>query len=123
MKKSYARTLAGLSVAALVAVLPMGTSAFAAPGDGTPASSSPPDKVHPSHPATAQDYLHSKHKKPSGSGFVRNVDSSTGSFTEPSIAVNPTNSNEVVVAAGFGGWNGGNAPLFVSEDGGNTFTR
>ncbi|MFL6136310.1 MAG: choice-of-anchor D domain-containing protein [Frankiaceae bacterium] len=90
---------------------------------GASARSSPADASHPTHPATAQDYLHSKHKAPSGSGFIRNVDSSTGSFTEPSIAVNPANTNEIVVAAGFGGWNGGNAPLFVSEDGGSTFTR
>jgi hypothetical protein len=102
--------------------LPVTASASQGSSGGS-ARSAPADTSHPSHPATAQDYLHSKHKKPSGSGFIRNVDSTTGSFTEPSIAVNPANTNEIVVAAGFGGWNGGNAPLFVSEDGGNTFTR
>src|SRR5262249_50191489 len=42
--------------------------------------------------------------------------------TEPTIAVNPENPNEIVIVAFSGGWNG-NAPLWQSIDGGTTWTK
>src|SRR4051794_37712912 len=87
-------------------------------GNGSAFSSSPADKTHPTHPASAEDKLHGKKGRLGAQGFVRDG-GSTGS--EPSIAINPANVNNIVIAAGFGGWNG-NAPLLTSTDGGDTFT-
>ena len=53
--------------------------------------------------------------------IMSNPSPNGGGGSEPSIAINPSNPNQIVVAAGFGGWNG-NARLFYSTDGGNTWT-
>jgi hypothetical protein len=47
------------------------------------------------------------------------------SCTEPSIAVNPENPNIIVIHAGFHEWDstGNNAPLFVSTNGGTTWSN
>lgn len=41
---------------------------------------------------------------------------------EPSIAIDPTNTNQIVISAFSGSW-GANAPLWHSTDGGNTWTE
>jgi HYDIN/CFA65/VesB-like, Ig-like domain len=51
---------------------------------------------------------------------VNNIDTQDGS--EPSIAIDPTNPDNIVVHGGFGGWNG-SAPYYVSTDGGLTWNR
>lgn len=51
-------------------------------------------------------------------GFMRVA--ATNGGTEPSIAVDPTNTNSIAVMSGFGGWNG-NASIATSTDGGNTW--
>jgi Abnormal spindle-like microcephaly-assoc'd, ASPM-SPD-2-Hydin len=94
-------------------------------------SSSPPDKTIYSRPVAPEDL------SPLGSGvslmgalvpapFLRdpimsNPSPNGSGGSEPSIAINPSNPNQIIVAAGFGGWNG-NARLFYSIDGGNTWT-
>ena len=52
-------------------------------------------------------------------GFLRIA--ATNGGTEPSIAVDPSNTNNIAVMSGFGGWNG-NASIATSSDGGNTWT-
>ena len=44
-----------------------------------------------------------------------------GGGSEPSIAVNPANPDEIVISSFFGGW-GTNTSVFHSTDGGNTWT-
>src|SRR4051794_7734210 len=51
-------------------------------------------------------------------GFLRIV--ATNGGTEPSISVDPSNTNNIAVMSGFGGWNG-NASIAASTDGGNTW--
>jgi hypothetical protein len=52
-------------------------------------------------------------------GFMRVA--ATNGGTEPSIAVDPSNVNNIAIMSGFGGWNG-NASIALSTDGGNTWT-
>jgi hypothetical protein len=59
--------------------------------------------------------------------IVNNTDATltntdTFSDSEPSIAVNPLNANEIVITGFSGSW-GTNSPLFHSTDGGNTWTK
>src|SRR5689334_7926398 len=51
-------------------------------------------------------------------GFLRIA--ATNGGTEPSIAVDPSNTNNIAVMSGFGGWNG-NASIATSTDGGNNW--
>jgi len=61
--------------------------------------------------------------KPKGAGVLFQPVEIPGSPNgEPDIAINPFNPNQIVVHAGFGGWNG-NAPNFLSSDGGLTWTE
>ena len=59
---------------------------------------------------------------PSNSTVPNFVNTDTIGGTEPSIAVNPANTNQIVIGAGFGGW-GGNAPLWETSNGGQTWTK
>src|SRR5262249_45777886 len=45
--------------------------------------------------------------------------------SEPTIAINPSNPNEIVISAFSGGWGNpqSNSPLWHSTDGGNTWTK
>ena len=52
-------------------------------------------------------------------GFLRIA--ATNGGTEPSIAVDPSNTNNIAIMSGFGGWNG-NASISTSTDSGNTWT-
>jgi hypothetical protein len=99
------------------------TSHAADPGDQTavPAVSSfPPDTNTYSRPAVSNDLTASGAKGLSTPGFLV-VDIPNSGGGEPDIAINPVHPNEIVVHAGFGGWDG-NAPNFVSQDGGLTWT-
>ena len=89
-----------------------------------PVSSSPPDLTNYSRPATPGDLAVSKAGFSTGGASVTpvvvEVPNSAGG--EPDIAINPLNLNQIVIHQGFGGWNG-NAPNFVSNDGGLTWTQ
>jgi hypothetical protein len=94
-------------------------------GNSSPASvkSWPPDLAKHTRPAIPGDVI----AKPKGAAgflapgfFVVDIPNSSGG--EPDIAINPTNPNQIVVHAGFGGWNG-NAPNEISNDGGLTWNQ
>ncbi len=80
----------------------------------------PPDFTKYARPAIPGDIM-SKVKGSSAPGFFI-VDVPNSSGGEPDLAINPLNLNQIVVHAGFGGWNG-NAPNEVSNDGGLTWTQ
>jgi photosystem II stability/assembly factor-like uncharacterized protein len=46
----------------------------------------------------------------------------TANDGEPSIAINPSNTNEIVISAFSGSW-GANTPIWHSTDGGSTWTK
>lgn len=81
----------------------------------------PPDVNHYSRPAISGDLDASRASKgfTSPGFFVTEVPGSPGG--EPDISINPNNPNQIVVHAGFGGWNG-NTSNFISSDGGLTWT-
>ena len=84
-----------------------------------PAESSwPPDLTSYTRKATTHDVVS---KGASGPVLFTPVEIPNSAGGEPDIAINPLNLNQIVVHAGFGGWNG-NAPNFVSSDGGLTWT-
>src|SRR5262245_52161003 len=105
---------------------------------------SPPDITPYSRPAIPED------KNPGGGGppigapqpdlptaifptiFVRDLvvsntnanltNTDTANDGEPSIAIDPNNTNQIVISAFSGSW-GANAPLWHSTDGGNNWTK
>jgi hypothetical protein len=81
----------------------------------------PPDVTHYARPAISGDLSVSRSSEgfTSPGFFVTEVPGSPGG--EPDISINPTNQNQIVIHAGFGGWNG-NASNFISTDGGLTWT-
>jgi hypothetical protein len=102
-------------------------------------TSSPPDLSHPSRPAIPEDRS-PRSRAPSGvtnpvvvDPAVSNTNSNfastdTNGGTEPSVALNPANPNQVVITsfsmpptATWGGTQ--NAPLWYSTDGGATWTQ
>jgi hypothetical protein len=97
---------------------------------------SPPDLTPYQRPAVKEDYAPKGRKALplalSPFVFVRDVVVSNTDATltntdgsndgEPSIAINPSNTNEIVLEAFSGGW-GANAPLWHSLDGGTTWTE
>ena len=98
------------------------TQDTSAPGKSAPpiASSWPPDVTKYARPATSADAGVPKGLSAPGF-FVVEVPESPGG--EPDIAINPLNPNQIVINAGFGGFNwNGNASNFVSNDGGLTWT-
>lgn len=91
-------------------------------GKPTPpiARSYPPDTTNYSRPATSHDVAtHAKGLSSPGFTVVEVPNSAGG---EPDLAINPLNTNQILVHAGFGGWPG-NAPNEVSSDGGLTWTQ
>jgi hypothetical protein len=114
----------------IVSLVSQGVAAPAfADSPGVPStSSSPADKTVYSRPAVARDLNPAGTSAPGAlvaAAFLRdpimsNPSPNGAGGSEPSIAINPSNPNEIVIAAGFGGWNG-NARLFHSLDGGNTW--
>ena len=83
------------------------------------ANSWPPDLTNYTRPATAHDVLS---KGASTPVLFQPVEIPNSGGGEPDIAINPLNLNQIEVHAGFGGWTG-NAPNFVSSDGGLTWTQ
>lgn len=93
-------------------------------GDSSASVSSwPPDVNNYKRPAIAGDVAVSGRAKGGFSSpgfFINEVPDSAGG--EPDIAINPLNPKQIVIHAGFLGWFSGNAPNFVSNDGGVTWT-
>ena len=85
-------------------------------------SSFPPDTIDYSRPAIPNDVSVSGAAKGFSSPAFLVVDIPNSGGGEPDIAINPLNLSQIVVHAGFGGWGSGNAPNFVSSDGGITWT-
>src|SRR5713226_3570966 len=81
------------------------------------ANSWPPDLTNYTRPATTHDVAS---KGASTPVLFQPVEIPNSAGGEPDIAINPLNLNQIVVHAGFGGWNG-NAANFVSNDGGLTW--
>src|SRR5579863_3444552 len=93
----------------------------------------PPDLTQTFRPALADDYLpggKAALAPPSGISIVDVVVSNTNTNlkntnttanSEPSIAVDPANTNNIVVMAFSGGW-GATAPVWYSSNGGSTWT-
>ena len=80
----------------------------------------PPDLTKYTRPATAQDVV-SKPRGASTPMSIQPVEVPDSGGGEPDIAINPKNLNQIVIHAGFGGWTG-DAPNFVSNDGGMTWS-
>ena len=85
--------------------------------------SNPPDTTEYARPKVSSE-LAAGARGITSPGFfvidVNSIDFVNGS--EPGIAIDSTNPNNIVIHGGFGGWNG-NAPYYVSTDGGLTWTR
>ena len=79
-----------------------------------------PGDVNPSKSAKAKKSLATKAALATPGFTVVEVPNSGGG--EPDLAINPFDLNDIVVHAGFGGWNG-LAPNEVSTDGGLTWTQ
>jgi len=95
------------------------TQDTSAAGKSAPAERSwPPDLTTYTRKATTHDVVS---KGASTPVLFQPVEIPNSAGGEPDIAINPLNLNQIVVHAGFGGWNG-NAPNFVSNDGGLTWT-
>jgi len=119
-----------LAVVLTVSLVSQGAAApaFAGSPDVPSQPSSPADKTMYSRPVVAQDLNPTGTSAPGAllaAPFLRdpvmsNPSPNQAGGSEPSIAINPSNPNDIVIAAGFGGWNG-NARLFHSTDGGNTW--
>ena len=84
----------------------------------------PPDTIQYTRDPVPEDYAPLGRRALASTIFI--VDPTvtagdTGSESEPSIAIDPVNPNQIVIHGGFGGWNG-NASVFHSTDGGVTWT-
>ena len=73
-------------------------------------NSYPPDTNTYSRPAVSDEQTAGGAKGSAPAGFLV-VDIPNSGGGEPDIAINPLNTNQIVVHAGFGGWNG-SAPNF-----------
>jgi hypothetical protein len=133
-KRQRASLLAFLMCALLVVGLPSaGAAAPPTPPPGGPGdvSSSPPDFSRPSRPATPDELRQGRARlAPASDTVVRDVVVSNTDTTlasggsggsEPSVAVNPANPNQMVISSFFGGW-GANSSVFGTTDGGQNWT-
>jgi hypothetical protein len=120
---SWTAVLASLTLALLL-VIPSQVGVLAKAGQ--PGSHSgrswPPDTTPYHRPAVPQEPFGVLCGQCNLSDPVLSSQANTFDNSEPSIAINPANPNQIVVMAGFGGWPG-NAPLFQSTDGGHTWAR
>ncbi len=131
------RRRTGISVVSLVLgllVLAPTASTAQTNGPGTNASSSPPDLTHPSRPAIGADNPPKPRLPlfgvaaplvvdPAVNNTVPNFkDTDATGGTEPSVALNPANPQQLVMTSFSGSW-GANAPLWYSNDGGQTWTK
>jgi hypothetical protein len=93
---------------------------------------SPPDTTPYFRGALPQDFAPGGRKALTPDLFVRDVvvsntnanltNTDTFNDGEPTIAINPANTNEIVLTAFSGSW-GANSPLWHSTDGGNSWTK
>src|SRR6266852_400852 len=83
-------------------------------------TSSPPDRTTSSRPALAEDRPIRPLAAIKPDFFQKEVTNSAGNG-EPSLAVNPSNTQQIVATTFAGSW-GANATLFFSQDGGGTWT-
>lgn len=99
---------------------------------GSDESSTPADQSAPTRPATPDEAMPGARTLApiANNTALRDVIVSNtnpalatggGGGSEPSIAVNPADPDEIVISSFFGGW-GTNASVFHSTDGGNTWT-
>jgi|GEM_PF-3078307 len=130
--------LIGVSVMTVNAIQVQGpsqASSMASAGQGhTTGRDSPPDLNTYVRNAVPADYI-ARLSLPASFFFVRdtvisNTDltlTNTDTFgdSEPTIAINPANPNEIVISAFSGSWGSpqANAPIWHSLDGGNTWTK
>jgi hypothetical protein len=120
-----------VTVAVILSALGQGLLGSAQdPADQESTRSWPPDTTPYVRPAVPEDTPRTRVTVLGGfmvDTVVNNTDTTLTNTdmvtdSEPGIAVNPSNPNEIVITAGFGGW-GGNAPLWHSTDGGQTWTK
>ncbi len=133
-----------LALLFLVVALPTSRSQQKAPpwrADPPMEKDGPPDTTHYERPAIPEDYAPAGRpalpqlELPSAifpTAFVRDlvvsntnpnlVNTDTANDGEPSIAIDPNNTNRIVISAFSGSW-GANAPLWESNDGGSTWTE
>jgi HYR domain len=141
------RRILYISVAALVSTLPLTINAVlpqrlqAASSAGTQSQAdnpmhaikdSPPDTTPYSRSLVAEDFAPGGVDTLTPDLFVRDVvvsntnanltNTDNSNDGEPSIAINPSNTNEIVILAFSGSW-GTNAPLWHSTDGGSTWSK
>jgi hypothetical protein len=128
-------SLVSVTVALGVATGLLGIASVSSASTG-PGSSSPPDLSHPSRPAIPADapphalapsgVTNPVVVDPAVSNTAPNFASTdTTGGTEPSVALNPANPNQVVITSFSGSWSSStqNAPLWHSTDGGTTWTK
>jgi HYDIN/CFA65/VesB-like, Ig-like domain len=110
----------------LAAAFTSWTSEAVAPTGTTSASSVrawPPDTSSHSRPRVAADSTGAAKGFVFPGIYLTDVNpNDTLDGSEPSVAIDPNNPNNIVVHGGFGGWNG-DAPYYTSSDGGVTWTR
>jgi hypothetical protein len=125
---------------ALLVVVPVPTSR-SQQNQPTMEKDSPPDTFDYGRPAIGEDYAPGGRPAlpqvylPSAifpTAFVRDLvvsntnpnltNTDTANDGEPSIAINPSNPNEIVISAFSGSW-GTNTPIWHSTDGGSTWTK
>src|SRR5688572_25218262 len=128
--------LIGTSPLSLNAVLNWIPSSSAQTQPDQPVKDSPPDVTHYTRKAVADDYgTPGRPALPQVvvpqavviDPVVSNTDptltnTDTANDGEPSIAINPQNTNEIVISAFSGSW-GTNSPIWHSLDGGLTWTK
>jgi hypothetical protein len=121
MQRNFRHLVAALIVGALI----QGSFPGSASAQAESTRSRPKDATLYSRPAVPEDAAPGGRGAFSALPAVYIVDvavlAGTGGGTEPSIAVNPANPKQIVIHAGFGGWNG-NASVWESTDGGVSWT-
>lgn len=113
------------SIGAVLGALMLPMAANGAPTPMT-ASSSPPDLEAPSRPAIPAEQVRAAAQSPSGVAVFTTDPSRSASTlggSEPSIAVNPANPDEIAITRFGFPWSGGNAAVLHSTDGGLTWVN
>jgi len=138
------RRILYISVAVVVSTLPLTMNAvhpqtlYASSSVGAQSATlqmvkdSPPDTTPYARALVPEDFAPGGVNTLTPDLFVRDVvvsntnanltNTDTSNDGEPSIAINPSNTNEIVITAFSGNWNP-NAPLWHSLDGGSTWTE
>ncbi len=115
------RVAAFLSLAAAALIVSAFSAGAPARTVQTPVRSWPPDTNNYSRPAIPEDFTEDV-RGVGPSIFLSDANSADNNDgSEPSIAIDPCNTNTIVIHGGFGGWNG-NARLFRSTNGGTSWS-